>query len=154
MAKRCLKTIRLLAECFQAFEQYSHRHIRSLGLTAGQFDILATLGNTAGMTFKQLGEQTLITKGTLTGIIDRLELKGLVAREANQQDARSTRVCLTVTGQQLFEQVFPEHLSYCAQLFADCSEQDFTELEQPLRALQQRFRQGLELPLSGAETTD
>jgi hypothetical protein len=53
-------------QCYQAFEAYSATHIRTLGLTPPQFDIVATLGNTSGMTATELGEKTLITKGTLT----------------------------------------------------------------------------------------
>ena len=34
------------------------------------FDIIVTLGNTPGLSFKELGQRTLITKGTLTGVVD------------------------------------------------------------------------------------
>lgn len=33
-----------MARCFQAFESFSARHVRTLGLTVPQFDIIATLG--------------------------------------------------------------------------------------------------------------
>ena len=69
MRERYLRSIRLLAECFQAFEQTSGRHVRTLGLTPAQFDIVVTLGRTAGMSCRALGERTLITKGTLTGVL-------------------------------------------------------------------------------------
>jgi len=36
-------------------------------MTPPQFDIIATLGNTSGMTATVLGEKTLITKGSLPG---------------------------------------------------------------------------------------
>jgi len=67
---------------------YSSVHIRSLGLTPPQFDIVATLGNTPGMSPKELGEKTLITKGTLTGVVDRLEDKGLVRPDRLASDGR------------------------------------------------------------------
>lgn len=70
-----LPVIRELVRAFQAFEQYSARHVRELGLTPPQFDVIATLGNTPGMSCKELSEKTLITKGTLTGVIDRLDRK-------------------------------------------------------------------------------
>lgn len=57
-----------------------------------------------------IGEKTLITKGTLTGVVDRLERKGLVTRETPPENRRSVIVRLTATGQQLFEQVFPAHI--------------------------------------------
>jgi hypothetical protein len=41
-----------LVRAYQTFEAYSAAHIRTLGLTAPQFDIVATLGNTEGMSFR------------------------------------------------------------------------------------------------------
>lgn len=136
-----LPVLRELAECYQAFERYSARHIRQFGLTPPQFDIVATLGNTEGMTFRQLGEQTLITKGTLTGVVDRLERQGLVSRRENPADGRSQRVCLTPEGQALFERVFPAHVAYLAPVFED----GLTEQElQALRSLLHSLRKGFE----------
>ncbi|HRK57367.1 MAG TPA: MarR family winged helix-turn-helix transcriptional regulator, partial [Burkholderiaceae bacterium] len=63
---RFLATVRELVRCYQAFEHYSDQQIRRFGLTPPQFDLIATLGNTAGLSPKVLGEKTLITKGTLT----------------------------------------------------------------------------------------
>ena len=91
-----LPVLRDLADAYQAFEAYSSVHIRSLDLTPAQFDIIATLGNTPGMPLKELGEKTLITKGTLTGVVDRLTDKGLVLRVASPSDGRSQIVELTV----------------------------------------------------------
>ncbi len=84
----------------------------TLGLTSAQFDIIATLGNTPGMMPKDLGEKTLITKGTLTGVVDRLVAKGLVRRIPSAQDGRSQIVQLTRKGAALFDKVFPAHLNY------------------------------------------
>jgi MarR family 2-MHQ and catechol resistance regulon transcriptional repressor len=152
MPKRGLKSIRLLAECYQAFEHFSNRHIRSLGLTGAQFDIVATLGNTQGMTFKELGEKTLITKGTLTGVIDRLELRGLVCRCVNNQDGRSTRVQLTAMGEALFAQIFPLHLQYCNRVFELYSDSELQLLEQQLTLFKQRFQLGMQASLSQGES--
>jgi MarR family transcriptional regulator, 2-MHQ and catechol-resistance regulon repressor len=130
--ERYLRSIRLLAQCFHAFEQISNAHIRTLDLTPPQFDIVATLGNTPGMSFKDLGEKTLTTKGTLTGIIDRLEAKGLVRRTIRAEDRRSMTVQLTTKGQAEFERVFAPHVRYCKQAFADYAEEDFAALEREL----------------------
>ena len=139
MKARYLPSIRLLAECYQRFEQLSSDHVRTLGLTPCQFDIIATLGNTPGMTFKELGEKTLITKGTLTGIVDRLEDKGLVRRVAQVEDRRSTVVQLTSLGEREFERVFWPHLEHCKQAFAAYDETDYTALERELAKLRQQL---------------
>src|SRR5574340_226152 len=107
-----IPVLRELARAYQAFESYSVIHIRTLGLTAPQFDIIATLGNTEGMSFKELGEKTLITKGTLTGVVDRLESRRLVRRIASPEDGRSVIVRLTAEGARLFERAFEAHLAH------------------------------------------
>ncbi len=140
MKERYLASIRLLAECYQAFEQISAIQIRSFGLTPSQFDIIATLGNTEGMTLGELGEKTLITKGTLTGVIDRLQDKGLVKRRCCEEDRRSTIVQLTARGEREFERVFKPHVQFCKQPFADYGEAEYVALERELRKLKERLQ--------------
>jgi MarR family transcriptional regulator, 2-MHQ and catechol-resistance regulon repressor len=137
MGERYLKSVRLLAECLQGFERFSGESVRRCGLTHAQFDIIATLGNTPGMTYKELGDKTLITKGTLTGVIERLEAKGLVARTRSSDDKRSFSVCLTPAGDQVFQEVFPVVVEQGRQLFAPYTEADFDEMDQALRKLKQ-----------------
>ncbi len=106
-----LTTVRALVRAYQAFSSYSEAFVRQYDLTSAQFDVIATLGNTQGLSMGEIGEQTLITKGTLTGVVDRLERKGLVTREIPPENRRSVIVHLTAAGQQLFETVFPAHIS-------------------------------------------
>jgi MarR family transcriptional regulator, 2-MHQ and catechol-resistance regulon repressor len=136
MTERYVRSIRLLAECFHAFERQSGANIRCrTGLTPSQFDIVATLGNTPGMTFKELGERTLITKGTLTGVIDRLQEKGFVERVTQLEDRRSTLVRLTKQGEKEFKRVFAPQIAFGKQSFANYDEQDFEALDKELTKL-------------------
>jgi len=135
MGERYLKSIRLLAECMQSFERLSGEHARQCGLTHAQFDIIATLGNTPGMSYKELGDKTLITKGTLTGVIERLEQKGLVERERNEEDKRSFFVRLTPVGEAMFREVFPKIVERGRLVFSGYSDADFTTLEKTLSQL-------------------
>lgn len=130
-----MRSIRLLAQCYHTFEQISSAHVRTLDLTPAQFDIVATLGNTPGMSFKELGEKTLITKGTLTGVVDRLEAKGLARRVIKPEDRRSMIVQLTEKGEAEFQRIFAPHIQFCKQPFLDYSDDDFAALEQALAKL-------------------
>lgn len=129
--------IRELARCYQAFQRASDANIRRMGLTPPQFDIVVTLGNTPGMSFKELGSRTLITKGTLTGVVDRLQARGLVERHASQTDGRSTRVRLTDEGERVFREVFEPHLAFLAPAFESLPECGRKELEKRLRQLRE-----------------
>nr|WP_314863904.1 MarR family transcriptional regulator [uncultured Undibacterium sp.] len=134
LEKRYLRSIRLLSECMQAFEKTSSKRVRSLGFTDSQFDIIATLGNTPGMTCKELGEKTLITKGTLTGVLDRLEQKGLIQRERGE-DRRQLFVKLTVEGEQQFATAFPTVVKQGRAVFSEYQDEDFDALETQLLKL-------------------
>lgn len=134
-----LPVLRELARTYQAFTHYSAAHLRTLGLTPAQFDVISTLGNTEGMPFNRLAEKTLITKGTLTGIIDRLEAKGLVRREVAAGDRRSLIAVLTPAGQALFETVFPAHIAYLKARFEGLDKADLTALRGTLKRLRTLF---------------
>lgn len=139
LKKNFLPVMYELVRAYQAFDSYSAAHIRLLGLTAPQFDILATLGNTEGMSFKDLGEKTLITKGTLTGVVDRLEAKELVRRVASPSDGRSQFVQLTKAGESMFAKVFPAHLNYLESVFSSFSPQEMNNAEAVLKHLKEAF---------------
>lgn len=156
MGERYLKSIRLLAECMQGFERFSGESVRRHGLTHAQFDIIATLGNTSGMSYKELGERTLITKGTLTGVIERLEQKGLVMRERSLDDKRSFFVRLSPAGERVFDDVFPKVVAHGKQLFAAYTEADFSALDAALAKLRTHIQQATQAerptpPLSQTE---
>ncbi|MBU3556070.1 MarR family transcriptional regulator [Polynucleobacter sp. Ross1-W9] len=134
-----LPTLRNLVSSYQAFDRYSAPHIKSLGLTMTQFDVIATLGNQLPMSCKELGEKTLVTKGTLTGVLERLEAKGLILRQANSEDARSQLIGLTSDGQSVFEKVFPEHLEFLNKAFKKLSSDELQQLEKSLKLLKDIF---------------
>ncbi len=134
-----LPLVRELVRAYQAFERYSASHVVSMGLTPAQFDVVATLGNTDGMNPKSLGARTLITKGTLTGVIDRLLAKGLVRRDPDPQDGRGQIVRLTDQGQAVFEQVFPAHGRHLREVFDRIAAADLAHAEAALRAIRGAF---------------
>jgi MarR family transcriptional regulator, organic hydroperoxide resistance regulator len=129
--------LRQLLRTHQAFLAYAAKHVNQLDLTLPQYDVIITLGNTAGMQSKVLGEKTLITKGTLTGVVSRLEDKGLVERSASKKDGRSQIIRLTEAGRAIYEASFPEHLVYLNKLFDDYTPEQVAQLEAELLRLQQ-----------------
>ena len=135
-----LPTVQALVQCYQAFEAYSAADIRARGLTPPQFDIVATLGNTPGMTATELGEKTLITKGTLTGVVDRLAERGWVERVAHGSDRRCQIIRLTPAGEALFAEVFPAHLAHLAACFDGVSAAEHARWQDALRTLDKLFR--------------
>jgi MarR family transcriptional regulator, organic hydroperoxide resistance regulator len=59
------------------------------------------------METRHLAAEANVTKGTLTGVVDTLERRGLVDRERGQDDRRLVTVRLTVEGRELITDLFP-----------------------------------------------
>lgn len=131
--------VRELVAAYQAFAMYDAASQRRFNLTSPQADVIFTLGNTEGMTFKELGEHTLITKGTLTGVVDRLEGKGIVKRIPGFDDRRCTRVVLTAKGNKLFQITFPKQIAALKQCFDRLSANDRNDLQRLLKKLKAIF---------------
>ncbi len=108
-----------LAAAYQAFSLYDAEGLRKSGsgLTPSQARVIFTIGDTDGMTCKDIGDITLITKGTLTGVVDRLEDKGLVERWSVEGDGRKTIVALTRNGERVYKKEFPKHVEFLKEKF-------------------------------------
>lgn len=129
-----------LAGAYQAFSLYDAEGLRKSGsgLTPSQARVIFTIGGTDGMTCKDIGDITLITKGTLTGVIDRLEEKGLVERWSVEGDGRKTIVALTRRGERIYEREYPRHVEFLKAKFDGLGVGDrkkATELLQKIRGL-------------------
>lgn len=140
-----LKLVRPLVETYQAFWLAGSRHIRSLRLTPAQFDIIATLGDTGGMTCAELSATTLVTKGTLTGVLDRLVAKGLIRREAVESDRRRVNVRLTDKGTAVFRKSFAAHIAFLRPFFQQAMSEK--EIEQTCMLLL-RLRDSFNRPVA------
>jgi MarR family transcriptional regulator, 2-MHQ and catechol-resistance regulon repressor len=134
-----LPVMKALAKTYQTFCAHDELHIRQFDLTVPQFDVIATLGNTDGMLMHELAEKTLVTKGTLTGIVDRLENKGLVRREVPPNNRRCFRVVLTETGDAVFRDVFPAHIAYLKTRFDHLNQAELDEIVTALNKLRRIF---------------
>uniref|UniRef100_A0A832H1B0 MarR family transcriptional regulator n=1 Tax=Oscillatoriales cyanobacterium SpSt-402 TaxID=2282168 RepID=A0A832H1B0_9CYAN len=134
-----LALLRELVRTYQTFYAYDEAHVRQLGLTLPQFDVIATLGSTSGMMMSQLAEKTLVTKGTLTGIVDRLEQKGLVRREVPPENRRCFIIVLTPKGHRLFEEIFPDHINYLKARLNSLSHEEIEQIQVALKRLRDAF---------------
>jgi MarR family 2-MHQ and catechol resistance regulon transcriptional repressor len=92
------------------FVNETERPYQSYDLTLAQMDVLSALARTDGesISCSEIAERTLITKGGITGILDRLEARGLVKRFPSSDDRRSVLVRLSAKGIELFRKLYPE----------------------------------------------
>lgn len=126
-----------LARIFQKVNRRVEGHCRCHGLSAAQFDVLAHVGASAGMTQQELADSLLVTKGNICQLLDRMEAGGLLTR---RQEGRANRLFLTDTGQALFDEVVPEHESVVARQFASLSREEQGQLLALMRKLDRALK--------------
>lgn len=83
------------------------------GLNAASFDVLATLRRAEpphALSPSTLAAWTMVTSGTMTNRLDRLEAQGLIERRPHPEDGRSLVVALTAAGFALIDRVVTEHV--------------------------------------------
>ena len=89
----------LLSRTFQ-------ERLEPYGLTPFHWVVLCCLWQEDGLATSSIGERLQQVGGTLTGVIDRMEERGLVRRERDTRDRRIWRIWLTEAGKEL-EEVLP-----------------------------------------------
>jgi DNA-binding MarR family transcriptional regulator len=111
-------------------------------LEGWEFDVLAALrraGQPYSMSPGQLGVETLVTSGTMTNRIDRLESRDLVRREPDPSDRRGVRVVLTEAGRRAVDDAMKDLLTREEDLLAALTKQEQVTLSDLLRVLVQQF---------------
>ncbi len=74
-----------------------------------EFGVLEALYHKGPLTQGQIGERILLTSGSITAVVDKLEERGLVERRPCAEDRRVVYADLTDEGRELIARVFPEH---------------------------------------------
>ena len=120
------------------FERRLAENFARHGLQLWEFDILATLrraGAPYELTAGQLSASSMRTAGAITNRIDRLVARGLVTREVDPANRRSTVITLTPSGRELVDDVVSHHLAHEERLLATLSPEQQGHLAELLRQL-------------------
>ena len=89
-------------------------------LSPSQFNVLNLLsGQPEGLSQIELGRQLIMHRSNVTGLVDRLEARGLVARRDAAKDRRAYRVVLTAAGEKLLQRALPEYYRVAEQVWGD-----------------------------------
>ncbi len=109
-AQPYIDTARALLKAGFLFVNRAQGPYQARDLTLAQMDVLSTLARAehASLSCSEIAERTLITKGGITGILDRLEARGLVKRIPSPEDRRSVLIRLSAKGVELFRKLYPE----------------------------------------------
>ena len=115
--------------------------LRHIGVSIPQCDVLTTLSEREGVSQQQLAERLYVTKGNISGLLDRLEDAGFVERRPAATDRRQYSIHLTESGRAMAEKAIAVQHEWIASTLGRLSEADLEGLEAHLIALRDLMRE-------------
>ena len=92
-----------LRRIIRAVDIYSRRLNSEFGLTAPQLICLQAVVSAGNITLSKLTAEVSLSPSTVTGIVDRLEMKGLLKRVRSSEDRRKINLVPSVSGMEIVE---------------------------------------------------
>lgn len=114
--------------------------LKGLGLSIPQFDLLTTLTEREGITQQELAERLYVTKGNVSGLLDRMVEANLVERRAIPGDRRSNALYLTQKGRDLAMAGLKAQKAYVARTLGSLPPEDLATLDRLVLAWRDRAR--------------
>jgi hypothetical protein len=103
--------------------------LRQIGLSIPQFDVLSTLTAREGISQTDLAARLSVTKGNISGLVDRLVEAGLVERRNAPGDRRSNAVFLTPEGRKVAEEGIRLQQAFVAETLGKLQPADLAVLD-------------------------
>ncbi|WP_026824529.1 MULTISPECIES: MarR family winged helix-turn-helix transcriptional regulator [Exiguobacterium] len=123
-----LKAWVVLARTMDAISDRVKEDLRRHQLNSTEFGVLSVLYKRGDTPLQQIGDQILITSGSVTYVIDKLEKRGLIERIACPSDRRVTYASLTDDGQTLMDVVYPQHIEIFKDIYGPLSDEETEQL--------------------------
>ena len=99
----------VLWKAARAVGSYAQKSITDLEIGGSDFTVLEALLHKGPLPVNEIGKKVLLTSGSITVAVDRLETRGLVERRAHGGDRRARIVHLTKEGRKLITRAYTQH---------------------------------------------
>jgi DNA-binding MarR family transcriptional regulator len=132
--------VRELVRTFGLFERVMQPYFAQFGISGAQWGVLRSLHRAEaegllGLRFTELSQRLLIRPPSVTGVVDRMERAGLVAREGELSDLRAKKVVLTAKGRELVARVLEQHHDQVASIMEGLTPKEQLKLQRLLSKL-------------------
>src|SRR5256885_5548472 len=108
----------VLWKAARAVQTYAEKSITDLEMCGSDFGVLEALLHKGPLPVNEIGKKILLTSGSITVAVDRLEKRELVERRAHGTDRRARIVHLTKEGRKLITRAYAQHAADLEQLMS------------------------------------
>lgn len=138
--KELLNTVITLTQVNGYFTKVLNENISKFGLNLTDFSVLDLLFQKGEQTTQKIGEKMLITSGSITYIVNKLEKMELICRNKSETDKRITYIKLTKKGRETIFELLPLQIEKINEIFSDFSREDLVNLNHLLKKFNFHFK--------------
>lgn len=131
--------MRELASTYHVLNSYDARHLKQFDMTPAQADVICQLGPGEVRSCGELVDTTMVSRGSLSGVLERLEGRGLIQRRPSREDRRRMLVQLTDAGKAIYKKLLPARVSRMAERLDQLDEHTRGSIVDALRELRHVF---------------
>jgi len=117
--EQSLKLFIVINRALEELRKRATEDVKRHGLNLSEFAVLELLYHKGPQPIQVIGKKVLLASSSITYVIDKLEAKQLIMRQACPKDRRVIHVALTSDGESLISGIFPEHRRAIAEMFAN-----------------------------------
>src|SRR5256886_4756782 len=99
----------VLMKAYRTLQRLATRSIEASGIGLSDFAVMEMLLHKGAQPVNEIGRRIELTSGAITTAVDRLKSRGLVTREAHENDRRARIVRLTARGKDEAAKAFRVH---------------------------------------------
>ena len=125
----------VLWKAARAVENVDRASIARTGLVLSDFTIMEALLHKGPLPINKIGQKVLLTSGSMTAAVDRMEARGLVKRVQDPSDGRSFLVHLTEKGHKTIKKAYAKHSKNLEKIASVLSDRERTELVRLLKKI-------------------
>ncbi len=115
--------------------QYLNAKLSQYDVTPSQYGVLSCLWQKGYATPKQISEILCLETSTISGVLDRMQKKGLIDRTMDREDRREVRVMATEKGKALQEPISKIIDEVNEEVLKNFSPEEITTLKENLRTI-------------------
>ncbi len=132
------KTIIELQKTADILEEVHNEFFNRFNISSSKFNLLVILytGPKEGMMLSEIGDEMLVTRANVTGLIDRLEKQGYVERKKDSEDRRKVIAVIADKGRDFIENIIEEYKKWSKDIMTILDDNEKNSLISSLKKIQ------------------
>ncbi|MFT4412325.1 MarR family winged helix-turn-helix transcriptional regulator [Fredinandcohnia humi] len=130
-----LKLFVILSRAYRSVNERVEEDVKGYGLNLTEFAVLELLYHKGDQPIQHIGKKVLLSSGSITYVVDKLEKKNFLVRKPCPKDRRVTWASITEEGTKFMNEIFPKHQRAIEEIVGGLDEKEKEEMMGLLKKL-------------------